>query len=205
LKKGAFVLDPNAFAGKTIVLGSSLRSGFDWHATPLGPMSGAEVIVNAANSFAEFGVQPDLPATDASARLARALAVFGEQALSVVSATLLMTPVWLIVHGLAHLSARRSRRMKVLVRLACAAIFVGGLAFVLRFELGHAAEQMRTALTAGRAGPAVDLLGPTLGVGLDGYSAFSSWLTGNLETLLVAIWVFGYSRIRPGAPDGDET
>lgn len=205
LKKGAFVLDPKAFAGKTIVLGSSLRSGFDWHATPLGPMSGAEVIINATNSFAEFGVQPDPAPSGASARVARWFAVFGEQALGVISATLLMTPVWFIVHGLAHYSARHSRRIRLLTRLACAAIFVAGLAFVLRFELGHAAEQMRTALSVGHAGPAVDLLGPTLGVGLDGYSVFSSWLTRSLEAWLVAIWAFGYSRIRPGAPKGDET
>lgn len=199
LKKGGFVLEPKAFAGKTIVLGSSLRSGFDWHATPLGPMSGAEVIINAANSFAEFGVQSD------TARAARGFAVFREQALGVISATLLMTPVWFVVHGLAHFTGRRSRRVRLLARLACAAIFVGGLAFVLRFELGHAAEQMRTALTVGHAGPAVDLLGPTLGVGLDGYSVFSSWLTRSLEAMLVAIWTFGYSRLRPGAAEGDET
>lgn len=205
LKNGAFVLDAKSFAGKTIVLGSSLRSGMDWHATPVGPMSGAEVMINAANSFAEFGVQPDAGPSDVQARMARWSASFGEKALGVAYATVLMTPVWFIIYGLCHFSGPRTRLVKAMARLGCAAIFVGGLLFVLRFELGHATERLRATHAMGHSASPVDLLGPTLGVGLEGYSVFSSWLTRSFEALLVAIWGFAVTAIRPRSAGGDET
>jgi hypothetical protein len=141
----------------------------------------------------------------ASARIARWWAVFGEKALGVGYATLLMAPAWLMIHGLSHFASRRTPASRVAIRLACGAIFIAGLVFALRFELGHATERLRMAMAKGHPAEPVDLLGPTLGVGLEGYAVFSSWLTGSIKALLVGLWASLAARMRrPSGGGGEE-
>lgn len=40
--------------GQIVVIGTTERASGDWHATPLGTMSGAEVIINATRAFLDF-------------------------------------------------------------------------------------------------------------------------------------------------------
>lgn len=55
-------LSPELFAGRIVVIGGSFHEGRDLHRTPLGPMPGALVIINAIDSLLEYGeIQPPSP------------------------------------------------------------------------------------------------------------------------------------------------
>lgn len=41
-------------SGQIVILGSSAQEVYDWHATPLGRMTGAEVIINSTRAFQDF-------------------------------------------------------------------------------------------------------------------------------------------------------
>lgn len=41
-------------SSQIVVIGTSSIAGYDWHATPLGQMSGAEVIINATHAYSKF-------------------------------------------------------------------------------------------------------------------------------------------------------
>jgi CHASE2 domain len=51
---GCFAVRKPLFEGKVVVIGSSSATALDRAQTPVGPMSGAEIIANATRAFAEF-------------------------------------------------------------------------------------------------------------------------------------------------------
>jgi CHASE2 domain-containing sensor protein len=59
---GTLLISPDLLRDKVVVIGASARVGMDWHFTPIGPMSGAEVVLNMTRAFASGAVlvEPDL-------------------------------------------------------------------------------------------------------------------------------------------------
>lgn len=98
-------------AGKIVVIGSSVESGRDMHATPIGDMPGGVVVVNQINALMEFGQFQELSRTLRWIGLLLLIAIFSlsfslftktwgaRVSTLVVNAVLLPLSLWLFQYG----------------------------------------------------------------------------------------------------------
>jgi hypothetical protein len=200
---GQFAFNGQA-TGKVVVFGSSMPSAMDMHATPLGPMTGSEVVINAVRAFSRRQAPPATFEAQAPPGWAREFVV---KAGAAVRGGLAMLPFWFGIHWVLRPPRRRGRRSRtsVVIRHAgAAAIFVLGLGVSLLVALSDAAEELRHSMALGRT---VDVLTPVLLLGLEGYVEALKALLALIEMALLACFVrareavvgrIRWSRVLPG-------
>ncbi len=135
---GVLRLDPDWITDKVVIVGFNGPSGLDRHSTPLGEMSGAELILNAIRSFASGAA---LDSEDEPS------AVLRETTAAIVSSGPFLI-FWRIQGGLWRWARRRGRPKQVLAGLAIAIVFGGAIylsallttGFVLLFWSGAMAK-----------------------------------------------------------------
>lgn len=163
-----------------VILGSSGYSSEDVHATPLGAMSGSEVMLNAVRTFREFS--PREPEADASAWSTVWKALL-ERGFAILISTGCFLPGWLLIYRIGDRPARR--RASVLGALADAGrgsvqalIFLGSLALALILEFGWTIFTLKSAFGHGDL---INSLTPALALGLEGFAEGATWLNCQLE------------------------
>jgi CHASE2 domain len=155
-----FRTDRAAFAGHLVVLGSSLPSALDLHLTPLGQMTGSEVILNATRAFAAAQQAP------ASRPEGGFWPRFQDKAGGALKGSLAMTVVWLAIFFLWSHARAAGRAARFGAGVASVVVFAVGLSLVALSELSDAADNLSRSLATGKQ---VDVLTPVIALGLEGY------------------------------------
>lgn len=168
-RPGCFGVRRDLFEGKVVVVGASTATALDRVQTPVGPMSGAEVLVNAIRAFAEFPAQR---APDGWDLLGRKLL---NLLLPAGIALLAWIPIYLLCDRLRAREAvsagqgrHAQRRLLAFGRgLLAAVLFLCGMAVAAWVELRGLVSELSHAAT--NAEP-VDMLLPIVAMGLEGYA-----------------------------------
>ena len=165
-------LDANWFHDAIVVIGTSASSGNDWHQTPIGSMSGAELIINAARSFRTF---PSLERESLWTHLAHKVVLSLEAA---VAFSLFWWAIWAI-------SACRGRSERFWVRWLYDAGIVLVFAFGMLVTIVAIAALQTTGLTriVHEGYLPSDVLTPVLAVGLEGFAEGAKTMLERLEWL----------------------
>jgi hypothetical protein len=164
-----------------VVIGSSAVSGSDRHATPLGQMTGAEVIINTARSFADFE-----PATADATLLS---AILSDLPASFTSSLIVLGLVWLsgYVRSIARTSAQR-----ILAIAVCELITIVGIWLAIVIAVVFAYWQL--AFTNGAN--STDFLLPVIAVLFQSILEFFSRLLNMCEKVSDKILNYSSSLIR---------
>jgi hypothetical protein len=185
--------------GKIVVIGSSAVSVNDWHATPLGAMPGAEIILNAVRAYAEFApVEQISSEAPLGVRLHDAWRSFLEKAWAASLVAVFLAFAWMAIAYLTGWGAALLGIRRLLVQLLCGAIFAVGIGLGLWTEIVVHAQALREGARAGRA---VDFLTPLFALGLEGYADAAKVILANLEfgltALSVALASYASRLVRP--------
>lgn len=196
-----FAWPPDLMQGAVVILGTSAPEGRDWHVTPLGPMSGPEILFNAVRAFSEYApLSEPSAAASAGERLASAWRGFAVKVSAMATGTLIMLVGWFAIYWLGD----RWKAPRWLRRTACVGVFLAVLALTAFMELfsGIAALE-RNAQVA----EATDLLTPLFALGLEGFAEAARTFATASETvvawamaqtlLLIETWK---NRRRPDEP-----
>lgn len=165
IEGGAFSWPPELMQDAIVILGTSAPEAHDWHVTPLGPMTGPEILFNAIRAFSEYSPLSEPSATaSASERLAAAGRGFGLKVSAMTTGTLIMLVGWFAIFWVGD---RWTAAASWLRRVACVMIFFATLALAAAIELFSGISALeRNAEVA----EATDLLTPLLALGLEGFA-----------------------------------
>lgn len=169
-RAGSACADARTYEGKVVVIGASHPARRDRHYTPLGDMSGSEVVINTIRSFASYPLNKDK--------------TFGETLLTKIQIVAWCSLVW-FAYFLVSCKLRRTSAPGGSARVRRA------LTLLLLFPMTLAAVCMlalQLSFNASGPVPSVDVLIPVLAVAMDVYveqaSKLLHWLEGRLERLL---------------------
>ncbi|MDH4386275.1 MAG: CHASE2 domain-containing protein [Caulobacter sp.] len=177
LDETGFAIPEGVLTDRIVVLGSSQTQGNDWHATPLGAMTGSEIVLNATRALIEFSpLSEGTGASPPARQLLQGLTAFLAKLKGIGLGALIMTLCWLTIFGLNDRMKRRGRLSGLLSVLLFFG-FIGAL-FVLEVFAGLGALR-------GARGPvqAVDLLTPVVALGLEGFAEAARSFTHQAEAL----------------------
>ncbi|MBX7247760.1 MAG: CHASE2 domain-containing protein [Caulobacteraceae bacterium] len=192
---GHFDIPEGLLAGKIVVLGTSAAQGEDWHPTPIGPLAGPEIVLNATRAFAEFTpLRETVGDASLSARLAEAWSRYAAKFGGTLLGALIMTPGWLAIYWLAG----RPNLKPAMKRLASVSIFLLFLMAIIIVEVVTGVAALRRGAQVGQI---TDLLTPLLGLGLEGYAEGAKAFTDMAERGVLAVFGFG-ARLFSGAGRG---
>lgn len=169
---------PETYENTVVVVGASNPFRRDRHYTPLGMMSGAEVVINATRSFLLY---PDQKVKSLTAKMwKKAWITF---ACSLVWLAYHLFHHRMAIHGNTHLSVLARIRIWVLN----AAAFLVTLAAVVVLAIWLSFDPDNST-------PNLDVLLPVLAIGLETYADFSKWLLDGIK--------FGFTRLFESASNG---
>lgn len=175
----AFSWPSDLMRGAIVVLGTSMPEGHDWHVSPLGPMAGPEILLNATRAFSEFSPLSEPSATaPASERLASAWRSFAIKVGAMSTGTLIMLVGWFAIFWVGDCWTAAPLWLR---KAVCVTFFVLILIITALVELitGIAALE-RNAQVA----DATDLLTPLLALGLEGFAEAARSFAQASETLV---------------------
>ncbi|MFZ4380540.1 MAG: CHASE2 domain-containing protein [Sandarakinorhabdus sp.] len=156
---GRVALDPELIKGQTVILGSSWSVAEDWHATPVGSMTGAEVIINAATTF-------EAQSASTSRMIDNHQIAFAHKVSAAVTGALLMFPVWSVVILIARCREGMGRLRSAITLLGAVLVFVIGISVVVLRELYVLTGELGERMTSGEP---TDVILPILVLGLEIY------------------------------------
>lgn len=160
-----FSWPPDLMQGAVVILGTSAPEGHDWHVTPLGPMTGPEIVLNAIRAFSEFSPLSEPSASaGASDKLAAAWRGFSVKVGAVVTGTLIMLVGWLAIFWIGDHWTVAPRWVR---RVACVLVFFGVLTLTALIELFSGISSLQRNAEVAEA---TDLLTPLLALGLEGFA-----------------------------------
>jgi hypothetical protein len=203
-RPGCFAVRAPLFEGKVVIIGSSSATALDRSQTPAGPMSGAEIIVNATRAFAEF---PALHTPDGWTMWLSKMANLWKPALIA-----LLT--WMGIHKLCDLVRSKEdaagqlghvtrQRLLAYGRQALAVqLFLLGMAvsaWVEMHELVHELAQVHSS-----AEP-VEMLLPLVSMGLEGYAEFAVLITAVFHHQAQSVVGWLASRLKANRHTGKVT
>lgn len=168
---------PETYQKAIVVIGASNPFRRDQHYTPLGMMSGSEVVINATRSFLLY---PDQEVKSWLEKLSKKAWL-----------TFLCSVVWLgyylIRHRMAiHGNTHRSVWARIRAWVAKPLMFLVTLAAVMALAIW-------LSFNTESSSPNLDVLLPVLAIGLEQYTEFSVWLLEIMKMRLARL--FGRDRI----------
>jgi hypothetical protein len=190
LRGGRFDLE-GMLTGKIVVLGSSMAAARDLHPTPIGTLSGAEIVINAARAFAEFSPLIEEDEAAFGRRLTARAQDLLTQGAGIMRGAILLTPFWLAIFWILAQARGRRRAVRLAARLAAALLFATGMVALVLVELHNSARSLHDSLTLGRP---VDVLTPLIGLGLEAYAEVAVLVTRNLEHAIL----LAAAALKPG-------
>jgi CHASE2 domain-containing sensor protein len=162
-----------------VVIGTSAASGNDWHSTPIGPMAGAEVILNAARSFRMFPapVKPSL-----GHHLLQKIFI------SVLS-SLIFAFAWLVIWLLVAWRERTTGSTgRFLLASAISLAFLVGIVSTMA-ALGYW-QTLSLSHVVRQGYLPVDVFTPVFAVALEGFAEGAKVVLGGLEKLAAVLIAF---------------
>lgn len=162
---------PDVYKNSIVVIGASNPDRRDQHYTPLGMMSGAEVVINATRSFLEY---PDQAVEGPWKKIFKKAGI-----------TFICSFLWLIYYLICHrINMRKTSQPSLWARLQTYAaqllLFLGTLIAVVSLALG---------LTIKFASHNLDILLPVLIIALEQYAECAMWLQVSIKTRLAQVFV----------------
>ncbi len=188
---GRFSWPPELMQGAVVVLGTSAPEGHDWHVTPVGPMAGPEILLNAVRAFSEYSPlsEPSVTAT-AGERLAAAWRGFAIKVGAMASGTVIMLVGWFAIFWISDCWTAAPRWVR---QSACVAIFLVILAVTAMYELfSGIASLERNA----QVSEATDLLTPLVALGLEGFAEAARTFAQASEALVAWALARGLTMIK---------
>ncbi|GAO53201.1 CHASE2 domain-containing protein [Novosphingobium sp. MD-1] len=172
-----FVVPKDRLAGRTVIISSTSAQGLDTHLTPLGPLSGGEVLLNATRTYVHYR-----PSTALAGQLDPAQAI--DTLLAKARSALLPAMVVLIA-----VFAREAIVSTLRVSGMILPILVSSLSLVIFFSgfVLDIIEGVTGIEEAARAGRQVDLVTPAILTGLDLYRELANSLMKLFESWIVAL------------------
>lgn len=165
LQGNEFSWPPDLMQGAVVILGTSAPEGHDWHVTPLGPMTGPEIVLNSIRAFSEFSPLSEPSATaSASDKLAAAWRGFSVKVGTVFTGTLIMLVGWLAIFWIGDQWAGAPRWVR---RVACVLVFFAVLTVTALIELFSGISSLQRNAEVAEA---TDLLTPLMALGLEGFA-----------------------------------
>lgn len=177
-----FDLIPELFTDAVVVVGSSLIGALDRTQTPVGPMSGAEVIINATRAFAEFKT-PQMLSTWTQ---------FRTKASALLLPSLILFFAWWLIHSLDQAttvigttkkapSLRSFRERSTMIALRCVGIpliFIIAMLVCLFIEAQHMTANL---VRVHDRAESIDLLLPVLALGVEGFVVVAVLIHASFE------------------------
>ncbi|MBU1346841.1 MAG: CHASE2 domain-containing protein [Alphaproteobacteria bacterium] len=186
-----FSWPPELMQGAVVVLGTSAPEGHDWHVTPVGPMAGPEILLNAIRAFSEYSPlsEPSVTAT-AGERFAAAWRGFAIKVGAMTSGTLIMLVGWFAIFWISDCWTAAPRWVR---QAACVTIFLVILLVTAMYELfSGIASLERNA----QVSEATDLLTPLLALGLEGFAEAARTFAQASEALVAWALARGLTMAR---------
>lgn len=190
MTEGRFEIPEGLLAGKIVVLGTSAAQGEDWHPTPIGPLAGPEIVLNATRAFGEFTpLKETVRGASLTSRLAEAWSRYAAKFGGTFLGALVMTPCWLGIYWLMS----RSRLKPALKRLGSVSLFLLFMIAIIILEMVTGVAALRHGAQSGQI---TDMLTPLLGLGLEGYAEGAKAFTDMAERGVLAVFGIG-ARLFP--------
>ncbi|MGY2048374.1 CHASE2 domain-containing protein [Methylobacterium sp. JK268] len=159
------------FDGAVVVIGTSAASARDVHATPIGTMAGAEVVLNAVRAFLSFPVT----------RHPTLLVELRHELELVSGASIMFLVIWCAIELLASKIAGASLPTGIVLRAAIGATFVSGIAVIILALLYW--DVRRNVPDVGHGMPPPDILTPIFALSLEGFAKASKWMLVVFHTM----------------------
>lgn len=172
---------PSSLFGRdsVVVLGSSMVEGMDWHSTPIGPMTGSELLLNTTRSFVETQL------TGPSREGMSFIRDYSSRLKTLFLGSMIMALAWMGVYWLQERARDRRWVTRAVSKLLIFASFIAGLAGVATIEIIQSANDLGRSIAEGRS---VDVLTPMLVLGLEGYVEGLKALASLVEHGLLLCW-----------------
>ena len=186
-----FSWPPDLMQGAVVILGSSAPEGHDWHVTPLGPMTGPEILFNAIRAFSDYAPLSEPSATAGTLeRLAAAGRGFSLKLGTMMTGTVIMLAGWFAIFWLGDCWTAAPLWLR---RTGCVIVFFATLALTAFIELfsGISALERNAEIAE-----ATDLLTPLLALGLEGFAEAARWFAQASEAVVAWGLVQGMSVVR---------
>jgi CHASE2 domain len=177
---GGLDISPDAFRGRVVVIGSSSPRARDLHLTPLGVMSGPELVLNAVRSFLEFGPMRESRATRS---FGDTLMAFWSKATGALLPAIMVFPAWWFIYW----SRRRTARRRWLTRTAVGTL--GVMLFASLLLAGIVVELLQgiSAIKGNAAlGTPVDIITPVAALGLEIFADLAKSLLARIEIFIIS-------------------
>jgi len=198
LLKGHFDIPPDTLRGRIVILGSSLQQAEDRHMTPIGPMSGAEVMLNATRAILEFSA---IGAQRPDGHLRQFLRQFHERVRAAIIGFVVLLPSWFFIFWLNARASRNTVWQHTFRTALIVVVFCGALALALIIEVTWSVSELRRSV---ETGVETDMLTPIVALGLEGFAEAAKVVSRNVEVAVewlasavvaAATWV--WVRINP--------
>ena len=161
-------VDWSELKGKIVVVGSSAPSADDWHVTPLGLMSGPELLANAIRSGER---NTTLQSADYKKQ-------FSAKISETVFSAALMLPFWLLIAFFKDRAHRKNSRTKLKLRIYSIVALITGFFTVLLVGVSGSVSELATNQVSGKV---TDILLPTLAIFFEAFVDFAKWFTMTIE------------------------
>lgn len=165
MEDGVFSWPPDLMKGAVVVFGTSAPEGHDWHVSPLGPMAGPEILLNATRAFTEFSplAEPSVSAS-ASERFASAWRSFATKVGAMATGTLIMLMGWFLIFWVGDCWTAVPLWVR---KILCVTAFILVMVVTALIELITGISSLERNAQVSNA---TDLLTPMLALGLEGFA-----------------------------------
>lgn len=155
---------PDKLKGRFVVLGSSLGTALDWYSTPIGPMTGSELIINATRSYVEYRPKDGLPLQAQSLSYSDILK--GKMKV-VLEGFCIMTIAWFGIYYILDKCSKRKFMIRAMAICISIILFCSGIIVAGCVELMNLSAHLESGLAIGMP---IDVLTPIFILGLEGYA-----------------------------------
>lgn len=176
---------------KIVVIGSSMPSALGMQLTPIGSMSGSEIILNATHGFIEQARRNKSPHTVLPEAWGELLIAKGEAALK---GSLLMLFAWYLIFFLVDHAKTRAVTHALFFRAGAVAVFFFALAIAMYWEVHHLSKSLTGDEALLRP---VDVLTPILIVGMAGFAEGAKIFLIFLERSMLFVFKLASGSIFP--------
>jgi CHASE2 domain len=182
---------PDLASGKIVIIGSSAQTGYDNVMTPIGPMAGPEVLINAIRSV-YFRIHINHENENDKNKVSEFATIF----LSSLKGTFIMAFAWFGIFYIAQIKDKRNIIEEMLLAISVTIIFLLFTAIVLCLEIITLSHEAGSGIYNGDF---VDTLTPLILLGSEGYIEAMKWIVEKVEKALICvshfiIYLFGLFR-----------
>ena len=172
IKDARIEFPANVLRGKIVIIGSSAAAADDWHLTPLGYMSGAEVVANQIVAIRQ----------DAFIKRPSFIGRFINAIIDLFTAATVMSPFWFLIFYVDRRQIKSPRTRSVAKKALVTVIFLAGSVTTFAVMLWISVYGSQSSNKS-----VVDFLIPTIAVLLEGFAEGARTLTTFAESQIGSV------------------